>query len=185
MEPSDRRDVTSFRRGFTYPLQHMRIALAPLTRNREASGFALDSQGLDEPVGWALAAASFLPLGSISDEFENAKAEAEAVGALYNDFNNFSARLQLENSLVIPQSQTKVGEPIVQQVWDEDVSRWWLDVVDNDGSFSSLACAQKDIQQLLSLQGDVGSTIVVLYRYTAYACLGTASRHQQFCATTT
>lgn len=130
-------------------LQRIRLAPASLTRTREASGFALDDQGFDEPVGWALAAASFLPLGRICDEIDAATAEAESVGAARTDFDAFSSRLQLENSLVIARSLTKVGEPVVQQVWDEDVRRWWPDITEGDGSFSSLSMRPEKLSTAL------------------------------------
>lgn len=115
----------------------------------EASGFALDDRGLDEPVGWSLAAASFLPLGRISEEVDAATAEAEAAGAARAGFDAFAARLQLENSLVAARALTKVVESAVQQVWDEDVRRWWPDAVDGRDSFSSLSMRPEKLSTAL------------------------------------
>jgi hypothetical protein len=122
----------------TATLQRMRLATAPLTRNQEASGFALDVHGFDEPVGWALAAATFLPLGRVGDEMDAAVAAVDAENPAHGDFDAFCARLHLENSLVVSRrTLTKVPEADVQLCWEDDMGRWWPDVSDASGSFSS------------------------------------------------
>jgi len=105
----------------------LRLLVPPKYSKGSASGFALADAGLDEPVGWLLAAAAFLPEGRIADEV--AGAAAEAAEATRADFLSFRAALDLDGGVPLSRSLTRVAEVFVQNAWDEDVLRWWPSVV--------------------------------------------------------
>jgi len=68
--------------GARAPLPRARVIVQSLMskegKRRAASGFALSESGIDEPVGWSLAAAVFLPEGRIFSEVAAAATEARA-----------------------------------------------------------------------------------------------------------
>ena len=102
-------------------------------KRRAASGFALSESGIDEPVGWSLAAAVFLPEGRIFSEV--AAATTEASEATLADFRSFREDLNIDVGLPLSRSLVKVAETVVQASWDEHVRRWWPDVL--SAGFSS------------------------------------------------
>jgi len=112
---------------------------ALMDKKKAASGFALAKSGLDAPVGWMLAAAVFMPEGRIADEVTAATAEAaEAAGETAAEagddgapcaFSAFRAGLDLIGGLALSRSLETLPEKPLQVTWDEDVQRWWPNVV--------------------------------------------------------
>jgi hypothetical protein len=123
--------------GARAPLPLARVIVQSLMSKegtrRAASGFALSESGIDEPVGWSLAAAVFLPEGRIFSEV--AVAATEASEATIADFRSFRNDLNIDVCLPLSRSLVKVAETVVQALWDEHVRRWWPDV--SSAGFSS------------------------------------------------
>jgi hypothetical protein len=149
-----------------------RLVTASMDTKKNASGFALAKAGLDQPVGWMLAAAAFLPEGRIFDEVTAASAEA-AEGAL-DAFLAFRAALDLAGGLALSRSLETVPERTVQAAWGEDVQRWWPNIVSPELSSTTerpesfpvplvlgSAC-EVDYLRRVTLGKDAGHTVAIV-----------------------
>jgi Lipopolysaccharide kinase (Kdo/WaaP) family len=102
-----------------------------------ASAFALAKSdgGLDIPMGWGLAAFSYLPPGRIRKEIASALHEA-AGGS--KEYLTSASQMHFIDCLPLRRSLMKIDEPIIQRSWDKDVKRWWPDAADGSSENTRL-----------------------------------------------
>jgi Lipopolysaccharide kinase (Kdo/WaaP) family len=94
-----------------------------------ASAFALAKaeEVLDVPMGWGMAAYSYIPPGRIRDEI--ADAHQEAANGL-QEYKAAVAQMHFFDCLPLNRALVKTEENIIQDYWDGDVRRWWPDAAD-------------------------------------------------------
>ena len=120
---------------------------APLSKETEASGFALTDNGFDEPVG-SMPWTGFLPQGRIRTEFV---AATHAPGASSESWIHL---LDIPASLALTRPLVKVLEPSIQKAWDDGVAKWFPSQSTPErrlGGQQTLACAQQNFLFLFKL----------------------------------